>query len=164
MVKEATLQVWLVSFERCKSDAKPSEYLTKIGVVAQLARRLFDMPPETAWDGLCRLGCCWVAGGWLARSPRYATNSMLVLSFTRFEAICGVPDGCPGLLQIQRLRCFLKASRRHQGTTMHAKGCYKLNVCIVFYTLRGDMRVPGWIPRDATNSMFALCFTGIEAT
>ena len=59
---------------------------------------------------------------------------------------------------------FLKASRRHQGTTMHAKGCYELNVCIVFYTLRGDMRVPGWIPRDATNSTFALCFTGIEAT
>ena len=87
MVKEATLQIWLVSFERCKSDAKPSEYLTKIGVVAQLARRLFDMPPETAWYGLCRLGCCWVAGGWLARLRRDATKSTFVLCFTRFEAI-----------------------------------------------------------------------------
>ena len=87
MVKEATLQIWLVSFERCKSDAKPSEYLTKIGVVAQLARRLFDMPAETAPDGLCRLGCCWVAGGWLARLPRDATNSTFVLCFTRFEVI-----------------------------------------------------------------------------
>ena len=95
MVKEATLQIWLVSFERCKSDAKPSEYLTKIGVVAQLARRLFDMPPETAWYGLCRLGCCWVAGGWLARLPRDATNSTFVLCFTRFEAICGVPGWMP---------------------------------------------------------------------
>ena len=69
--------------------------------------------------------------------PRGAINSMFSLCFTRLEVIPGDHDGCRGMLRTQR--------------------------CSVFYTLRGDVRVPLRMPRDTTNSTFVLRFTRIEA-
>jgi hypothetical protein len=94
---------------------------------------------------------------------RDATNSTFVLCFTRVEAISGYHDGCRVMPSIQRLYCVLHASRRYQGTIMDAKRCYEFSFCIEFYTHRADIRVPFWMPRDATNSTFVLCFTRIEA-
>jgi hypothetical protein len=95
--------------------------------------------------------------------PRDAMNSTFVLRFTRTEAISGYHDWCRGMLEIQRLYCVLHALRRYQGTMIDAEGCYKFNVCIVFYTRWGDIRVPWSMPRDVINSTFVLRCTRVEA-
>jgi hypothetical protein len=68
--------------------------------------------------------------------PSDAMNSTLVLCFARIE--------------------------RPQGTMIDAEVCYKLTVCMVFYTHLGDIRVPWLMPRYGINSTLALRFTRIE--
>ena len=65
---------------------------------------------------------------------------------------------------IQHLCCVLHALRRHQVTRSDAEGGYKLNVCIVFYTHWGDVRVAKVRPGDGMNASFVLRFTCVEAT
>ena len=65
---------------------------------------------------------------------------------------------------IQHVYCVLHALRRHQVPRSDAERLYKLNVCIVFYTHWGDMRVATVRPGDGMNASFVLCFTCVEAT
>ena len=96
--------------------------------------------------------------------PRDAINSTVVLRFACLEATSGYRDWCRGMLLTQRLYCVLHVLRQHQGTVIDAEGCYQFNVCVVFYTHWGDIRVLWLMPRDGISSTFVLCFTLIDVT
>ena len=95
---------------------------------------------------------------------RKARNSTYILCFTCVEAISGCHGWCQGMVQVQCLYCVLHALRRCQGTMIDAEVCCKFNVCIIFYTHWGDIKVSWLMPRDAVSSTFVLCFKCIEAT
>jgi len=72
-----------------------------------------------------------------------------VSAFNVYIVCCMLCDD----IRIQRLYCVLHALKRYHVNKDDSLGVPAFIVCIVFYTLRGDVRM--W---DFPYSTFALCF------